>query len=171
VYNDIESRNDFPEHLSFYIKIKDSKLLSPKKRFELSALIIQSCLCYSVFEIPAKEIDSHGISACTQKAFFGAIKALKIAPEHILTDAFPIKDYPQTIQTNIKKGDRLSLTISAASIIAKVFRDSLMCDLGKLPAYAIYGFEKHKGYGTKLHMENIVRHGISDLHRKTFIHF
>lgn len=154
-----------------YKRIKDSKLLSPKKREELSAFIIQNCLCYSVFQVSAQEIDSYGISACTQKAFFGAVKALKVAPDHILTDAFPIKVFPQAVQTNIMSGDRASLTISAASIIAKVFRDNLMCHLGKLRGYANYGFEKHKGYGTKLHMENIVQHGISNIHRKTFIHF
>jgi ribonuclease HII len=165
--NDISKRNGgFKE----YLQIKDSKLLSAKKREELSAFIIQHCVCYSVFQVSEKEIDSLGLSACTQKAFFNAVKSLKIAPEHILTDAFSIKNYPQTIQTNIISGDRVSLTISAASIVAKVFRDKLMCDLGKLPNYASYGFEKHKGYGTKMHMESIVKNGISDLHRKTFIH-
>ncbi|MFA5776264.1 MAG: ribonuclease HII [Patescibacteria group bacterium] len=154
-----------------YKQIKDSKLLSPKKRTGLSAFIIQNCLCYSFFQVSAKEIDSYGISACTQKAFFGAVKSLKIAPDYILTDAFAIKAFPQAIQTNIVSGDRVSITISAASIIAKVFRDKLMCDLRKLDKYICYGFEKHKGYGTKLHIEKIVQHGISDLHRKTFIHF
>jgi len=160
--------NDVP---SLYIQIKDSKLLSAKKRAVLSDFIIQNCLCYSVFQVSNKEIDSLGLSACTQKAFSGAIKSLKIKPEHVLTDAFPIKEFPQTIQTNIKAGDRLSLTISAASIVAKVFRDSLMCDLGKQEKFKVYGFEKHKGYGTRLHKEKIAQHGISNMHRRTFIHF
>lgn len=170
--NDITKLKDGKrsDGINHYLQIKDSKLLSAKKREELSVFIIQNCLCYSVFQVSAREIDSYGISACTQKAFFGAVKSLKIAPDHILTDAFPIKAFPQAIQTNIVSGDRVSLTISAASIIAKVFRDNLMRDFGRLPSYANYGFEKHKGYGTKLHMERIVRHGISDLHRKTFIH-
>ncbi len=154
-----------------YSQIKDSKLLSPKKREVLSAFILQNCLCYSVFQVSAQEIDTYGISACTQKAFFGAIKALKIAPEHILTDAFPIKAFPSAIQTNIIAGDRASLTISAASIVAKIFRDNLMYDLGKQMNYINYGFAQHKGYGTKLHMERIKQYGVSNIHRKSFIHF
>jgi ribonuclease HII len=153
-----------------YSQIKDSKLLSPKSRAELSEFIIKNCVCYSVFQVPAYEIDTDGISACTQKAFLGAVKWLHVNPEHILTDAFPIKEFPQTVQTNIVSGDRLSITISAASIVAKVYRDNLMCELGNRPDCTMYGFEKHKGYGTKLHMENIVRYGLSNLHRKTFIH-
>lgn len=169
--NDIRNQNKEKIKRSPYLQIKDSKLLSPRKREELSAFIIQNCLCYSVFQVSTQEVDSYGISACTQKAFFGAVKLLKIAPEHILTDAFPIKAFPQAIQTNILSGDRVSITISAASIVAKVFRDSLMCNLGKLPDYTNYEFARHKGYGTKLHIEKIVQHGISNLHRKTFIHF
>lgn len=163
--------NDQSTYNDIYSQIKDSKLLSPKRRAELSSFIIQNCLCYSIFQVSAQEIDTLGISACTQKAFFGAVKALKIAPEHILTDAFPIKAFPNAIQTNIVAGDRASLTISAASIVAKVFRDSLMCHLGNQSDYINYGFAQHKGYGTKLHFEKIVQHGISDIHRQTFIHF
>ena len=169
--NDVELAKTFPKHLLPYRQIKDSKLLSPKKRKELSDFIIQNCLCYSVFQVSAQEIDTLGISACTQKAFLGVVKSLKVAPDHILTDAFPVKALPQTIQTNIVSGDRASLTISAASIIAKVFRDNLMCNLGKLPDYANYEFAKHKGYGTKLHFEKLTQHGVSNLHRQTFIHF
>lgn len=170
--NDISSRNQQVEQkVKMYRQIKDSKLLSPRKRGELSTFITQSCVCYSVFQIDNNEIDAHGISACTQKAFTGAVKSLKTSPEHILTDAFGIKTFPQVVQTNITSGDKLSITISAASIVAKVFRDKLMCDLATLPEYAMYDFAKHKGYGTRLHMEKIVEHGISNLHRQTFIHF
>jgi len=153
-----------------YSQIKDSKLLSPKKRTELSEFILKNCLCYSVFQVSAYEIDTKGISACTQKAFSCAVKWLRIAPEHILTDAFAINEFPQAVQTNIVSGDKLSITISAASIVAKVYRDNLMCDLGKQVDYINYGFAQHKGYGTKLHLDNIAQHGISDIHRKTFIH-
>lgn len=169
--NDISSTNEVDiQKIQMYRQIKDSKLLSPKKREELSAFIIKSCLCYSVFQIDNKNIDTHGISSCTQKAFTGAVKSLQIPPEHILTDAFPIKTFPQVVQTNITSGDRLSITISAASIIAKVFRDKLMCDLGNQPEYAVYDFAKHKGYGTKLHLQKIAQYGISEVHRRTFIH-
>jgi ribonuclease HII len=169
--NDIASHNpQIDQKYQMYQQITDSKLLSPKKREELSDFIIQNCLCYSVFQIDNKQIDAHGISPCTQKAFTGVVKSLKTSPEHILTDAFGIKTFPQVVQTNITSGDKLSITISAASIVAKVFRDKLMCDLATLPEYAMYGFAKHKGYGTRLHMDKIAQHGISNIHRRTFIH-
>ncbi|MBU0649694.1 ribonuclease HII [Patescibacteria group bacterium] len=153
-----------------YLQIKDSKLLSAKKRERLSQFIIQEAACYSIYQIDNREIDAQGISACTQQAFTQVVKQLALPPEHILTDAFPIKKFPPSVQTNIKRGDRLSLTIAAASIVAKVFRDKLMCDFDSLPEYGLYGFAKHKGYGTKLHLEKIAAHGLCDLHRRTFVH-
>jgi ribonuclease HII len=153
-----------------YSRITDSKLLSPKNRRELSAFIVANCLCYSVSQVSAQDIDAYGLSACTQQAFLGAVNSLTTAPEHVLTDAFPIKAFPQTAQTNIIAGDLASITISAASIVAKVFRDALMCDLAKLADYTNYGFDQHKGYGTKLHLARIGQHGLSNIHRTTFIH-
>ncbi len=169
--NDIGDAN--PEELEKhkqYFQITDSKLLTPKKRGDLNDFILKNCLCYSIYQVTNQEIDALGLSACTQKAFSGAIKSLATKPEHILTDAFPVKEYPQTIQTNITAGDRVSITISAASIVAKVFRDKLMCDLGSQPEYAMYDFARHKGYGTKLHLQKISQHGVSKIHRRTFIH-
>lgn len=169
--NDIKDGNpESQEKYKLYLQIKDSKLLTPKKREKLNAFILKNCLCYSIYQVNNQEIDALGLSVCTQKAFSGAVKSLNTKPEHILTDSFAIKDIPQVVQTNIKSGDRLSITISAASIVAKVFRDKLMCDLGKTPEFAIYDFAKHKGYGTKLHFEKISQHGISKIHRRTFIH-
>ena len=153
-----------------YLKITDSKLLTPKKRESLNEFILKNCLCYSIYQVTNQEIDTLGLSACTQKAFSGAVKLLTPKPEHILTDAFAIKNFPQVVQTNITAGDRISITISAASIVAKVFRDKLMCDLGKTPEFAMYDFARHKGYGTKLHLQKISQHGISNIHRRTFIH-
>lgn len=153
-----------------YFQITDSKLLTPKKREHLNNFILENCLCYSIYQVTNQEIDALGLSACTQKAFSGVIKSLAIKPEHILTDAFPVKGYPRTIQTNITAGDRVSITISAASIVAKVFRDKLMCDLGNTPEFAMYNFARHKGYGTKLHLQKISQYGISNIHRYTFIH-
>ncbi len=168
--NDVEDAYPDRPKIEKYLEIKDSKLLSAKKREELNSFILQNCLCYGVFQVENTDIDTKGISACTQIAFSGAVKSLSICPEHILTDAFPIREFPQAIQTNITSGDKLSITIAAASIVAKVFRDKLMCDLGKLPNYAMYGFEKHKGYGTKLHFERLAGYGVSAIHRRTFIH-
>jgi len=169
--NDIGSTNpnDIKKH-KLYHQITDSKLLTPIKREVLSEFILKNCLCHSIYQVTNHEIDTLGLSACTQKAFSGAVKSLIPKPEHILTDAFAIKDFPQIVQTNITAGDRISITISAASIVAKVFRDKLMCDLGKTPEFAMYDFSKHKGYGTKLHLQKISQHGISSIHRHTFIH-
>lgn len=170
---DLLTNNDIrPENPSFlkYVQIKDSKMLSPKKRGDLSSFIINNCLCYSIFQISNNEIDKLGISACTQVAFSGVIKSLSIKPEHILTDAFAVKEFPQFVQTNIKKGDRLSLSISAASIVVKVFRDNLMIKLAENKNYKAYEFDRHKGYGTRLHLEKITQYGTSNIHRKSFIH-
>ncbi len=153
-----------------YLQIADSKLLTPKKRDVLNDFILKNCVCYSIYQVTNQDIDDLGLSVCTQKAFSGAVKSLTPKPEHILTDSFTIKDFPQVVQTNITAGDRASMTISAASIVAKVFRDKLMRDLGRTPEFAMYDLAKHKGYGTKLHLQKISQHGVSALHRTTFIH-
>lgn len=170
INNDVSSQKNRESKEGKYLRIKDSKVLSPKVRGELSKFIIENCVSFATFQVSALEIDTLGISRCTQKAFQGAIKALKTAPEHILTDAFPIREYPAQIQTNIKRGDKLSLTISAASIVAKVFRDNLMTELGTGEDYACYNFGKHKGYGTAEHLSRLREHGLSNQHRKSFIH-
>ncbi len=157
------------QELQKYTLIKDSKLLTPKKREVLANFIKSVCVAWSVFQISPQEIDTYNVSICTQKAFYGAIKELSTQPNHILTDAFRIPAFPEYIQTNIIGGDNLSLTIGAASIVAKVFRDSLMTDLSADPVYACYEFHRHKGYGTKLHFAKIAQYGISPLHRKSFI--
>ncbi len=94
---------------------------------------------------------------------------LNVKPAHILTDAFKIKVLDDALQTNIKHGDSLSITIAAASIIAKVYRDNLMVKLhNKGRKYKKYQFHKNKAYGTKEHLAVIRKYGISDQHRKTF---
>lgn len=168
--NKKEHKEEKYNQLINYLSVKDSKQLTPNKRTEIAKFIKQVCISYSIHEISNKHIDNMGISACTQEAFYESVQKLKVAPEHILTDSFPINKYPTNIQTNIKHGDRISITISAASILAKVYRDNLMIKLGRDPKYKIYEFEKHKGYGTKLHIQKIKEYGISNLHRKSFIH-
>ena len=157
------------QELQKYTLIKDSKLLTPKKREGLAGFIKSVCVSWSVFQISPQEIDTYNIPSCTQKAFYGVIKGLSVQPDHILTDAFRITAFPELIQTNIVGGDNLSLTIGAASIVAKVFRDSLMTKLSTDLTYACYEFHRHKGYGTKLHFAKIAQYGISPLHRKSFI--
>ena len=149
-----------------YGRINDSKKLTKKARNELETFIKKNCVSFSIIEISNTELDNIGISQSTQKAFFNSIKNLKISPEYILTDAFKIKNISSEKQTNIIRGDGKSITVAAASIIAKVYRDALMVEYSNL--YPQYGFERHKGYGTKLHIENIYKYEPCGIHRKSF---
>jgi len=149
-----------------YGKINDSKKLTEKTRNELEGFIKDNCLSFSIIEISSTELDLIGIGPATQKAFLNAVNNLKISPEHVFIDAFKIKKFPSEKQTPIIKGDSRSITIAAASIIAKVHRDRLMVEYSKI--YPHYGFEKHKGYGTKYHLDSIKTHGICDIHRRCF---
>lgn len=147
-------------------KINDSKKLSPKVRLELAAIIKEHALAYSIAEISVPVINELGIGKATQQAFKSSVSNLTIAPEHILMDAFFIDDYARQVQTPIIRGDQLSISIAAASIIAKVYRDSLMEKLHE--QYAMYDFFTNKGYGTKKHRDAIGVHGLCDQHRTSF---
>lgn len=161
----LDLTTSFPE----YSQIKDSKLLTPKKRKELSEFIKKHAIAYHIEELSNELIDSKGITTCTQIGFYNSASKLQIVPDHVLTDAFAINALPKAKQTNIIRGDQNSITIAAASIIAKVYRDEYMIELHqKYDEYKIYEFDKHKGYGTKLHTDTIFRVGICDLHRKSF---
>ncbi len=151
-----------------YTQIKDSKQISDKKRRELAKFIKQAAITYSIIEISASNIDKYGISMCTNYGFREAVSKLTIRPLHILTDAFKITGINPNIQTNLVKGDTKSISIASASIIAKVYRDDLMIKLSQDNNYSMYGFDKHKGYGTALHLSKINEHGSSDIHRTTF---
>ena len=96
------------------------------------------------------------------------MKSLRVKPDHIITDSYEINEIAQHSQTNINRADNLSITVAAASIIAKVYRDTLMEMFHNDKAYNIYGFDKHKGYGTVMHREMIKKHGFSNLHRRSF---
>lgn len=158
--------NNDVEYKKTYGKINDSKKLTEKNRNELEKFIKENCLAYSIFEISHFELDQIGIGPATQKAFFNSVKNLKIEPEFVLTDAFKIKEYPIEKQDNIIEGDSKSLSIAAASIVAKVYRDNIMLEYSK--AYPEYGFEEHKGYGTKKHLEAIGKFGPCEIHRRSF---
>ncbi len=152
-----------------YLEVKDSKLLSAKKREYLSEFLLNELISYSIYEISHEQIDRLGIMPCTQIAFSKAIKKLPIRPDHVFTDTFEIENLAVQSQTNIRRGDNKSITIAAASIVAKVYRDRLMVELHeKFEKYKVYGFHRHKGYGTEFHRKMIKKHGRSDIHRKTF---
>jgi len=163
--NDVLSQ----EFINNYGEINDSKKLSAKKRTHLSQFIQSICISYSLEIIDNTTIDNTGISRCTQMGFYNAISKLKVKPHHILTDTFNIKAIPSNIQTNIIKGDSKSITIAAASIVAKVFRDNLMEQLATSKTeYVPYMFAKNKAYGTKEHLEALYKYGPCDLHRKSY---
>ena len=145
--------------------LNDSKKLSPKKREELFPKIQEMSVAYSVTVIDQGVIDEINILQATRLAMKKAVETLKITPGLLLIDG------NQKIDSNLNqwaivKGDSRSLTIAAASVLAKVTRDRIMDDYHKL--YPQYGFDRHKGYGTKLHRNLIQEHGPCPIHRKTF---
>ena len=146
--------------------IDDSKRLSPKKREELAEYIKKIALAYAVAEISVQVINTVGIGKAVQLAFAKAVMNLNTPPDHILVDAFVIQSVSPSVQTPIIHGDRLSVTIAAASIIAKVYRDELMRNLHK--EYEVYDFITNKGYGTKTHRLALAQYGLSPLHRTSF---
>ncbi len=156
----------FPSNLPLIAGIADSKLLSPDKRDNLESIIKEQAICWAIGEASVEEINEIGIGKATQKAFGRAVKALKSAPDFLLIDAFYIEEFTERIQRPVKNGDKICASISAASIIAKVYRDGLMKRLDQ--EYPQYGFSKHKGYGTKFHREAIKKYGLSKIHRTSF---
>lgn len=156
----------FPKNGNIPVGIADSKLLTPKKREQLAEMIKKYAQFWAVEEVGVEVINKVGIGKATQIAFYNVVKKLKPFPDFILIDAFQIKNIDPQKQRALIGGDRISVSIAAASIIAKVYRDSLMSKLDI--KYAHYGFEKHKGYGTKFHRDMIKLHGLCDLHRTSF---
>jgi ribonuclease HII len=145
--------------------LNDSKQLSMKKRLELDKLIKKYAIDYAIAYIWPKEIDRINIYQASKKAMIKAIEKLVVKPEFILSDAMKLQNQTIPYQAIIK-GDTLSASIAAASIIAKVSRDDYMIKIAE--EYPDYGFEKHKGYPTKLHLEALKRKGVSPIHRKTY---
>ena len=146
--------------------INDSKKLSPKKRDELYEKIIKIAIAYAVYSVDEKVIDEINILNATHKAMNGAVNSLKQQPDYVIIDGNSIKNMNLPHET-IVKGDAKSISIAAASILAKVSRDRYIIEMAE--KYPQYGFEKHKGYGTKMHTEAILKYGICPIHRKTFL--
>jgi ribonuclease HII len=145
----------------------DSKKLTPKKRKLLVPKILMLSSDYGIGQSSAREIDKFGIRVATELSMMRALKKLKEKPSEILVDG-PLLLRPWNgIQKNIVSGDSKFISISAASIIAKVFRDNLMDKLEK--KYSGYSIFKNKGYGTKEHLAVIKENGITNLHRKSFL--
>lgn len=151
--------------------VKDSKKVSAKKREKLYDVIIDSALGVGIGRVDAATIDDINIRQATLLAMQKAVENIKdkdgnkITPDHLLIDAETI--YTTIPQTSMIKGDEKCHGISAASIIAKVYRDRLCIDWDE--EHPEYGIAKHKGYGTKQHREMILEHGVTDLHRLSFL--
>lgn len=144
--------------------LTDSKKLSEKKREYYFEIIKKDALAIGIGIIDEKRIDEINIYEATKEAMKMAIDNLEIKPEHILIDAMPLDlDIPTT---SIIKGDLLSITISAASVIAKVTRDHMLYELDK--EYPMYDLKNNKGYGTKKHIEAIKKYGITKYHRLSY---
>ena len=146
--------------------LTDSKKLSEKKRNLFYDYIINNCVAYGIGVVSPKEIDEINIYEASRKAMIIAINKVReqINLEHVLIDAMPINlDIPTT---SIIKGDAKSISIAAASVIAKVTRDSMMYELDE--KYPMYGFASHKGYPTKKHIEAIHNYGLIDGYRKSY---
>ena len=144
----------------------DSKQVRPRFREILARLIKEKAMSWAIAEIPVSTINRLGIGKSTQIAFRKCLKQLPKKGDFVIVDAFHIKHVSSKNQKAIKKGDQKSATIAAASIIAKVHRDSQMRKLSK--KYPMYGFGKHKGYGTKRHQEAIRKFGFTKIHRTSY---
>ncbi|MBQ8058177.1 MAG: ribonuclease HII [Ruminococcus sp.] len=146
--------------------VNDSKKLSEKKREELFDVVIDTALAYCIAFGSVEEIEEHNILATTMMTMKRAVEGLSVKADYAIIDGnrLPQLDIDSKY---IIKGDANSMSIAAASILAKVSRDRLMLEYAK--EYPKYCFEKHKGYGTKLHNEMILLHGPSPIHRKSFL--
>ena len=145
------------------IGINDSKKIAPKKRQELYEYIVSNSISFSIGNSTESEIDNIGINNAIQLAISRALKNLNQKPDHLLIDAIKYS-YNKIAQTSIIKGDQKSLSIAAASILAKVTRDNYMNSISK--EYPHYLFNKNKGYGTKSHINAIKKYGKSEKNLK-----
>ena len=146
--------------------LNDSKKLSDKRRRELYPVIMEQAIAYGIGLADHQEIDEINILQATFLAMERAMQNLSVKPELALIDGNREKDFGLPVRT-VVKGDSLSANIAAASVLAKVSRDDLMLELAN--EYPMYGFEIHKGYGTKAHYEALRQYGASPVHRKTFL--
>lgn len=145
--------------------IADSKELSEIKRETLFDSITNNAISYSIIEISVEEIDSKGLHKCNLEGMRRAVSSLKITPEYVLTDGYEIEglDVPSLA---VWKGDQVAVSVGAASILAKVYRDRVMAQLDK--KYPGYGLAEHKGYITAKHTAALRELGVTEIHRKSF---
>lgn len=146
--------------------LNDSKKISEKKRDILYDVICENAVSYGIAFASVEEIEEMNILQATFLAMKRAVDSLNVKADVALIDGNRLPNLPIPAKTLVK-GDAKSPSIAAASILAKVTRDRLMLKIAE--EYPQYEFEKHKGYGTKLHYEKIIQHGISPVHRRSFL--
>ena len=154
-----------PEHLELP-GLTDSKKLTDKKRRELNPIIKEQAIAYGIGFASEQEIDEINILQATFLAMQRAMDQLNVKPDLALIDGNREKDFGLPVKT-VVKGDSLSANIAAASILAKVTRDDIMLEMAE--KYPAYGFDIHKGYGTKAHYAALTEHGACPIHRMTFL--
>ena len=147
------------------VDVRDSKELSESKREELFDVVIKNSITYSIIEVSVEEIDAIGLHKCNIEGMRRAINALEITPDYVLTDGYPVPGLT-TPNLAVWKGDQVAISISAASILAKVYRDRIMIKLDK--EFPNYGLANHKGYITASHTAAIKEFGVLPIHRKSF---
>ena len=155
-------KDPFAKELS---EVRDSKELSDGKREELYEVIKEQSLSYSIIDISIAELDELGLHKSNLEGMRRAVNALKTIPEYVLTDGYAIEGLAIP-NLAVWKGDQVAISISAASILAKVYRDREMVKLDQ--QYPGYGLAKHKGYITASHSKALAELGVSEIHRKSF---
>lgn len=146
--------------------LNDSKKLSEKRREELFDIIKEKAIAYSIARVDEKRIDEINILNADFEAMIKAVDTLSVSADYALVDGNIIRGMKIPCET-VVKGDSKSASIAAASILAKVSRDSFMMEMAK--KYPEYGFEKHKGYGTAAHNKAILEYGPCEIHRRSFL--
>lgn len=146
-------------------RVRDSKALTEKLREELYEVVIDEALAHSIIEISPEELDRWGLHKSNLEGMRRAINSLAIVPEYVLTDGYAIEGLAIP-NLAVWKGDQVALSISAASILAKVYRDRIMREMDV--KYPGYGFARHKGYITAFHTAAISELGVTEIHRKSF---
>ena len=146
-------------------EVRDSKELSEALREKLFDVVIEQAASYSIIEISVEEIDSFGLHKSNLEGMRRAINSLEVVPEYVLTDGYVIEGLAIP-NLAVWKGDQVAVSISAASILAKVYRDRVMIKLDA--KYPGYGLAKHKGYITAAHTKALGELGVTDIHRKSF---
>ena len=146
--------------------LNDSKKLTEKKREKYYPIIMEKALAVGISIVSSKEIDEINIYEASRQAMLRAIDDMKLKPDYIITDAMPLDGFTSIAHEAIIKGDAKSITIAAASVIAKVTRDRIMYEEDK--KHPEYLFSKHKGYPTKKHIELLNKYGIIDGYRRTY---